>query len=193
MPLRNTSTTLSSWELEVQWQRSTWIGHGSPRRASPRSRWRSLSLAVRATAALWHIALDSLYARFEGFSPSLRQLNAIGHHPGAWVIELPLDGGVYCLIVNPSSEQQARQLANATRETPLIARHTDDEVWQLEGPEGVLLPYEALVQEVRASIPEHWQVQGGFLGIGFVLLAVGRVLQLRARQARLEQSSASTR
>jgi hypothetical protein len=115
-----------------------------------------------------------------------------GHYPG-WVIELPLDGGVHCLVVYPSSEQQARQLANTSRETPLVARHTDDEVWQLEGPEGLLLSYEALVQEVRDSIPGHWRVQGYFLGLGFVLLAVGRVLQLRDRRARLEQSSASAR
>jgi hypothetical protein len=117
---------------------------------------------------------------------------AIGH-TGGWVIELPLDGGVHCLVVYPSSEQQARQLANTSRETPLVALHTDDEVWQLEGPEGVLLSYEALVQEVRTSIPGHWQVQAGFLGVGMLLLAVGRVLQRRARRARLEQSSASAR
>jgi hypothetical protein len=117
---------------------------------------------------------------------------AIGH-TGGWVIELPLDGGVHCLVVYPSSEQQARQLANTSRETPLVALHTDDEVWQLEGPEGLLLSYEALVQEVRDSIPGHWQVQGYFLGLGFVLLAVGRVLQRRDRRARLEQSSDSAR
>jgi hypothetical protein len=118
---------------------------------------------------------------------------AIGHHPGAWVIELPLDGGVFCLVVYPSSEQQARQLAHTSRETPLVARHTENKVWQLEGPEGLLLSYEARVQEVRDSIPGHWQVQAGLLGVGILLLAVGRVLQRRARQARLEQSSAHAR
>jgi hypothetical protein len=117
---------------------------------------------------------------------------AIGH-TGGWVIELPLDGGVHCLVVYPSSEQQARQLANTSRETPLVARHTENKVWQLEGPEGLLLSYEALVQEVRDSIPGHWKVQAGFLGVGILLLAVGRVLQLRDRQARLEQSGASAR
>jgi hypothetical protein len=118
---------------------------------------------------------------------------AIGHQPAAWVVELPLDGGVYCLIINPNSELQARQLANTSRETPLIALHTDDKVWQLEGPGGVLLPYQTRVQEVRSSLPGYWKVQAGFVGIAILLFGVGRTLKQRARQPRVEHSAASAR
>jgi hypothetical protein len=160
------------------------------------------SLACALATLGWYpkiIPLESLQrsdARAERVRPGpqfcgwQKPSRPIGHHPGAWVIELPLDGGVHCLVVNPTSEQQARRLANTSRETPLVALHTDDEVWQLEGPEGLLLSYEARVQEVRDSIPGHWMAQAVFLGIGIVLLSVGRVLQRRDRRARPEQSSA---
>jgi hypothetical protein len=116
---------------------------------------------------------------------------AIGHQPGAWVIELPLDGGTHCLIINPTTERQVQQLANTSRETQLVALHTEEKVWQLEGPEGVLLPYQARAQEVRASVAGYWKAQAGFVGVGTLLLAVGRKLQQRGRQPRVEQSAAS--